>query len=176
MEGATDLQYLEVPCQRQVADSVGSPSQFSQGVQDYSWTIGKGMAFYPHRSYFKFTVQLKGSGRFYDSGEDTGVSAKPAISEQLALSENFMAYMYDSMYFLGGGQNISSIVNYLPQVNQVETRINGSQAWLKSVGQSSAYTNPNFSSRVNAVSAQLGDNVFPLVEDRDGDSIETRLY
>ena len=33
MEGATDLQYLEVPCQRQVADSVGSPSQFSQGVQ-----------------------------------------------------------------------------------------------------------------------------------------------
>ena len=52
MEGATDLQYLEVPCQRQVADSAGSPSQFSQGVQDYSWTIGKGMAFYPHRSYF----------------------------------------------------------------------------------------------------------------------------
>ena len=173
MEGATDLQYLEVPCQRQVADSVGSPSQFSQGVQDYSWTIGKGMAFYPHRSYFKFTVQLKGSGRFYNSGTDSGVSAKPAISEQLALSENFMANMYDSMYFLGGGQNISSIVNYLPQVNQVETRINGSQAWLKSVGQSSAYTNPNFSSRVNAVSASLTVAV-DTTGNQDTSSFESR--
>lgn len=157
MEGATDLQYTEVPCQRQVADSSPTNNQFAQGTQDYSFTIGKGMAFYPSRSYFKFTVKLNGTGRFYDAGGPFGVGGKPAISEQLALSENFAPNMYTSMYFLGGGQNISSIVNYLPQVNQVETRATGSQAWLKSVGMSAAYSNPNFSSRVNAVSAALAN-------------------
>ena len=124
MEGATDLQYLEIPCQRSCNDSAGSPSQFSQGVQIYNFGVGKGMSWFPHRSYFKFTVQLKGSGRF------AAINSKPSISEQLALSENFMANLYDSAYCNAGNQVVSSIVNYLPQVSQVETRVNGSQAWL----------------------------------------------
>jgi hypothetical protein len=143
-----DLQYVEVSCQRSVGDSVGSPSNFSAGVQDYTWGIGKGMVWYPSRSYFRFTVQLKGSGRY------SAIPNKPLISEQLALAENFMANCYQSLYFLAGGQAVSSITNFLPQCSQVDNRVSSSAAWLKSMGESAHYTNPHFSSRVNAVSTQ----------------------
>lgn len=142
---ATDLQYLEVPCQRQISDSTTNPYNFSQGIQDYVYSIGKGQTWFPSKSYFRATVQLKGNF--------ASTNNIPVISEQLALAENCVANMYSSAYFLAGGQNVSSIVNYLPQAAQVENRVNCSNAWLKSIGQSALYTNPNFSSRVSSISS-----------------------
>ena len=151
MDSATEINYVQVPSQRQANDSAGSPSQFSQGVLLFQFNVGKGQCIFWDRSYFTITAELKGSGKY------TETNSKPSISELVALSDNWCGNLFDSCYVNLGGQSVSNITNYLAQANALDTRVHSSQAWLKSVGQSASYDNANFSSRVNATSAQLTD-------------------
>jgi hypothetical protein len=170
MDSAIEINYVQVPPQRQANDSAGSPSQFSQGVMLFQFNVGKGQCIFWDRSYFTITAELKGSGVF------TATNSKPSISELIALSDNWCGNLFDSCYVNLGGQSVSNITNYLAQANALDTRVNSSQAWLKSIGQSASYDNANFSSRVNATSAQLVAPTLPRGANADPNLVECRGF
>ena len=134
--GPSEYQHVEVNCQR----SIGG-GQFAAGLQDFVFSIGRPSIFIPSKSYFRVELNVKGPG-----------GNKPTIANQLALAENAISNGYNNAYFLAGGQTISAVTNYLPQISALEARTSTSGAWLHSVGDTAFATGANFSERVALLS------------------------
>ena len=130
--------YKQVTCQRTV-----SGDNFSQGVQDFNFSIGGKTAWIPNRTYFRVGMTLTGRG---------GVAA-PTFSEQVAFSDSVCGNLYNNVYFRAGGQDVSSIVNYAPQAQAVKNRLDKSGSWLKTMGKDAFFLDPDFNSRVGRTSA-----------------------
>ena len=139
---ASDHNFVEVPCQRAVAGG-----NFSSGVMDFVFTIGRPSCWYPASSYFKVELEVLGGGA-------PGAAVQPKISEQIALAENCISNAYQNAYFQAGGQQCSAISNYLAQASMVQSRTEHSKSWLDSVGQSAFGKMASFSERVCAISSQ----------------------
>lgn len=148
---ASDHQYVEVNCQRAVGGA-----QFSAGLQDFVFSIGRPSVFMPSKSYFRVELSLK-----------TGAGAQPTIASQLALAENCVANMYNNMYVLAGGQSISQCTNFLPQAAAIEYRTGQQQGWIKSIGASAFTYNPNLSSRISMVAGGTAVAGFSQDEGKD---------
>jgi hypothetical protein len=61
--------------------------------------------------------------------------------------------LYNNVYVRAGGQDVSSIVNYVPQAQQVKNRLDKSGAWLDTVGKDSFGCDADFQTRVNNTAA-----------------------
>ena len=67
--------------------------------------------------------------------------------------------MYNNVYFKAGGQNVSSLVSYIPQASQIKNRLMLSGAWSDSIGKSAFMVNPSFNDRMKLTSAGAYDPV-----------------
>jgi hypothetical protein len=133
---ATEYHHVEVNCQR----SIGG-GQFAAGLQDFVFSIGRPSVFIPSKSYFRVELSVKAIA-----------GLQPRIADQLALAENAISNGYNNAYFLAGGQSVSQVTNYMPQISALEARTSNTQAWLKSVGDTAFAMGSNFSERVALLS------------------------
>ena len=140
-----DTTYVEVPCQRTVADD-----EFPRGVQDYNWSISNPTVWYPDRSYFRVDIEVLGSG-------DPVTSPVPKLSDQVALAEGAVNNAFVNAYFTAGGQLVSSLVNFLPQCGSVDSRYkqSSSNSWMKTVGGAFGISG-SLSERISAISLGAG--------------------
>ena len=129
----TELIYREISCQKSV---IGA--DFERGNQDYNFSMGAPTAWIPSKSYFRITLKLS------STSDAAGTGNQPTISNQLAFADNVAACLYNNAYFKAGGQDVSSIVNYIPQASALLHRTSKSQAWLNSIGKSAYMLNADF--------------------------------
>ena len=121
----TELIYREISCQKSV---IGA--DFDRGNQDYNFSMGNPTCRIPSKSYFRVTLKLSAT-------DDTlGAGVQPKVSNQLAFADNVAACLYNNAYFKAGGQDVSSIVNYIPQASALLHRTSKSRAWLNSIATS----------------------------------------
>lgn len=140
MSTALEYEYRQISCQRAVNDV-----NFPRGVQDFNFSVGGNKGWVPNRSYFRIDLSLRGRG-----GADA-----PTISDQVALADNVCANLYNNVYVRMGGQDASSIVNYVPQASQVKARLDKSGAWLKTIGADAFGCDADFQSRVNRTTPSI---------------------
>jgi len=119
---SVDHQWVEVPCQRSVADS-----QFAQGVQDFQFSISRPQGFIPAQSYFRVELELLGNG-------DPAAASQPIFREQIAFAENAVGNLFSNVYMRAGGQDVSSITSFAPQASMLQARTSKTQSWLNSTG------------------------------------------
>jgi hypothetical protein len=132
--------WREVNCQKSTRGD-----EFSQGVQDFNFSVGAPSAWIPSRSYFKVDMSL------------TVASAAPEIADAVAFADNAVACLYDNVYFRAGGQDVSSIVNYVPQIASTRTRLNKTFGWQSSIGKGAYMIDGSFESRVLTIAADAPD-------------------
>jgi hypothetical protein len=138
----TELIYREISCQKSV---IGA--DFDRGNQDYNFSMGAPTAWIPSKCYFRVTLKLS------NSSDAAGTGAQPTVSNQLAFADNVAACLYNNAYFKAGGQDVSSIVNYIPQASALLHRTSKSRAWLNSIGKSAYMMNADFQERVNVTAS-----------------------
>lgn len=134
---STELVYREISCTKAVNDI-----SFTQGNQDFQFSMGAPTAWVPSKSYFRITLKLSNN----DDSKNAG--AQPRVTDQLAFAENVCSGLYNNAYFRAGGQDVSSIVNYIPQAAALLARTTKPGAWLNSIGKSAYMLNPSFQERV----------------------------
>ncbi len=156
---ATDQSWMEVPCQRSVAGA-----GFSQGVQDYVFSIARPSAWIPSQSYFRVEVEILGAG-------DPAAATQPLLGEQLAYAENAVGNAYTNCYVRAGGQDISSITQFSPQASMLAARTARSGCWQHTVGMSAWGLKGSFAERCAAVSSS-GANAAPVGLSGMGDGRE----
>jgi len=142
LDDSVQYNYRQVTCQRAVAGD-----SFPLGVQDFNWSIGGNTAFVPAKSYFRIGMTITGGG-----------GTQPSLGDTLALADNVCGNLYNNIYMRCGGSDVSSLVNYVPQAQQVKTRLTKSKAWLDGIGKSAFGCDANIASRINSVSVlPVGD-------------------
>lgn len=133
----TELQLNEVNCTKSV-----SGESFEKGLQEFSFSIGRPSAWIPSQSYFRFKLKLTAGG---------GVPSY--LTDRVALVENVCSALYNNIYFRAGGQDISSILSYIPQAAAARMRLNKSLGWQKSIGFGAYMIGSDFNERSKKVSA-----------------------
>ena len=110
--------YRQVTAKRNITGA-----DFDKGVIDFDFSIGGKTVFVPSRSYFRIGLDL------------TKVNGDPLEqADDVAFANLAPGNLFDNVYFLAGGQTVSSIVNYAPQAHTCSYRLSKSGAWLNSVG------------------------------------------
>ena len=133
----TELQLNEISCMKAV-----SGDSFVKGLQEYIFSIGRPNAWSAKDSYFQFKLKITANGN------------KPNyFNDKIAMSENVCANLYNNCYFRAGGQDVSSIVSYVPQASQIKMRLQTSLAHQQSMGKGAMMLEPSFSERSKMVSS-----------------------
>jgi hypothetical protein len=131
MSSNVDYQHRQITCQR----SVNGPN-FPLGVQDYNVSVGRPFGWIPARSYFGIAMTITGP-----------LGNEPLPNDELALADSVCGNLFNNVYVRAGGQDCSSIVNFVPQAQQIKNRLDKSGAWLNSIGRDSFGCDPDFASR-----------------------------
>jgi hypothetical protein len=139
MNGLMELSYKQVTSNRPLGNG-----QFPDGVIDYNFNIGGKTGWIPSLSYFRVALKLKGAG-----------GAAPVLKDQVAMAESVCGNLFSNVYFRAGGQDVSSIVNFVPQAQAVKTRLTKSGAWLNTIGKDSYRLEPDFQKRVNNTASDV---------------------
>ena len=133
-------QYRQITAKRNI-----SGDDFDKGVIDFDMSIGGKSVWIPSRSYFRVGVEL------------TKPDGTPVTKADDVAFANFCpGNLFDNVYFLAGGQTVSSIVNYAPQAHACSYRLSKSGAWLNSVGKDAYGIPPDFEYR--QMQASVADN------------------
>ena len=126
-----------------IASRTITPDTFSQGVIDFNFQTGNPTAWLPSKSYFRISMEIRG-----DEGK-----AQPDVVESLAFADNAVSCLFNNIYFRAGGQDVSSIVNYVPQAAQSKMRLQKTGAWLNSIGKDAYMLESSFAKRLSNVSS-----------------------
>jgi len=111
-------------------------SEFDKGIIDVNFSIGGKTVWVPSRSYFRIGMELT-------KADGTPVTK----ADDVAFANMAPGNLFDNVYFLAGGQTVSSIVNYAPQAHACSYRLSKSGAWLNSVGKDAYGISPDFEYR-----------------------------
>lgn len=125
----------EITCQRAV-----SGSSFSSGNQTFVWSVGQPNVFVPKESFFVLDVTVTANN-----------GKQPLLSDELALSTDVGSCLYNNAYSKIGGQDVSSVTNFLPQASIVNHRLKKTRTWTESVGKSIHGLEPSYSERKKAI-------------------------
>lgn len=136
-----EMNYREIACQKAV-----SGASFTQGLQDFNWSVGYPTSWIPAPTYMRLTVQLNS-----DAADPPVV--QPVIGDRFAFAENAANCLYNNVYLRAGQQDISSIINYSPQASMLKHRITKPGALLTYVGKSVYMLNADFSDRQQLIVA-----------------------
>jgi len=142
-----ELSWREIVCKRSVADPAGpaDASIFSQGIQDFSFSVSGKNAWIPAYSYFRADITVEKL--------TAGANARiPTLADNIALSDVMPGCLYNNIYFRAGGQDISSITQFVPQAAALKCRLDNSGAWLKYVGRDGMGCDSDFTRRKNKIS------------------------
>lgn len=137
----TEFVYREISAQKAVAGDA-----FTQGVIDFNFQTGAPTAWIPSKSYFRIEMSILGG--------NLG-TAQPTISEQMAFADNAPSCLFNNVYFRAGGQDVSSIVNYVPQAQSAKCRLQKTGAWMNTTGKSAYMVESDFAKRVDQVSVGM---------------------
>lgn len=140
MSAGVELQLNEVSCTKAV-----DRTSFPRGLQEYPFSIGRPSAWVPGQTFFRFKLTL---GK-YQGGNPTTPSY---LVDQVAFAENVCSALYTNVSFRAGGQDVSSIMSYIPQASQLKMRLNKSLGWQQSVGDG-CYMVGSFNDRSRKVSS-----------------------
>ena len=131
-------------------------NEFDKGIIDINFSIGGKSVWIPSRSYFRIGMELT-------KPDGTPV----AKADDVAFANMAPGNLFDNVYFLAGGQTVSSIVNYAPQAHACSYRLSKSGAWLNSVGKDAYGISSDYEYRRMKTSvADYDDNVLvPVPQD-----------
>ena len=105
-------------------------------VEMFDFSIGGKTTWIPAKSYWRVGLKL------------TKVDGTPiAQTDGVAFAHLAPGNLFDNVYFMAGGQTVSSIVNYAPQAHAVGYRLSKSGAWLNSVGKDAYGWQPDYKYR-----------------------------
>ena len=141
MSAGVELQLNEVSCTKAVDGNA-----FPRGLQEYPFSIGRPSAWIPSQSFFRFKLTLAK----YAGGLPTTPSY---LTDQVAFAENVCSTLYTNASFRAGGQDVSSIMSYIPQAAQAKMRLNKSLGWQKSVGNGCYMVDADFKDRSEKTSS-----------------------
>ncbi len=144
-----ELNYKQVTSNRPLGNG-----QFANGVIDYDWNIGGKTGWIPSKTYFRVALRLGGKA-VPPFGGFPQPNAAPLMKDQVAFAESACGNLSTSVNFKAGGQNVSGIVNFVPQAQACQNRLRKSGAWLASVGKDSYMLEPDFQKRVNSTAADV---------------------
>jgi len=119
-----ELQHRQVTPQRNVKGP-----QFTGGIIDINWSVGSTYGWIPHMSYFRIGLKIT------KDGANANDRIPPTLANKVGFADNPCANLFNNCYFKAGGQDVSSITNYLSQADQVKQRMTKSGAWLDNVGE-----------------------------------------
>ena len=125
-------QYRQITCKRAI-----DGANFDKGIIDVDFSIGGKTTWTPSKSYFRIGLKLtKADG-----------STSLEQTDNVAYANLAPGNLFDNVYFMAGGQTVSSIVNYAPQAHAASYRLSKSGAWLNSIGKDAYGYNPDFNYR-----------------------------
>ena len=128
----TEHNYREVSCQKAT-----SGEEFVRGVQDFNFSLGAPNVWIPRKSYFKIGIEIKGKN-----------GAILRTADCTALADDVCGGLYNNAFFRIGGQDVSTINNYVPQASILKNRFGRSNAWLKSIGNSNGFIESDLNKRI----------------------------
>lgn len=141
LKQGTECNLFEVVCTRGI-----SASTFSQGIQDYPFSIGAPNCWFPSKSYFRVNMSMYAPG-----------TTNPLLPSQMsAFADNAVGNLFDNIYVRAGQQDISSITQQAQQGSALKVRLNNTLPWLKAMGSSTAANESSFMKRLQAMSANAG--------------------
>jgi len=144
MSDTVELQLNECACTKAV-----DGDSFPRGLQQYPFSVGRPSAWIPSQSYFRFRLSLRKK-----TGNNVGDHKPPSyLVDKVAMAENVCACLYSNAAFRAGGQDVSSILSYIPQAAQAKMRLNKSLGWQKSVGNGCYMVESSFEERSKKVSS-----------------------
>jgi len=123
-------QLSEITCQRSVAGA-----NFASGNQDFVFSLGAPNCIIPEQCYFVIDATLTASGR------------QPLMTDHVAMAQDMGSSLYNNAYFRMGGQDVSSVVNFLGQTGIMKKRLSKTHAWRESMGNSVQMLEPSFEKR-----------------------------
>jgi hypothetical protein len=147
----TELVWREVSAQKAV-----NAGNFAQGVIDFNFGVGAPTAWVPSKSYFKINMTLQAKDY-----SNPLLLREPLTSDMTAFADHAPSALFNNIYFRAGGQDVSSLVNYVPQAAVARTRLRKSGAWQKSIGSTAYMCEPNFQKRVNDITGGLEPGDIP---------------
>ena len=142
-EEKTEFQFTEISATR------GISSRFSEGPIEFPFSIGAPNALIPSKCYLRVEMEVYGAGDPSNPGSN---AKKPKIYEQIAFADDCCGSLFSNAYCRGGGQNISTCNQYLPQASALKKRVGSTHTWLKSMGKDAWKSEADFTKRVLSVS------------------------
>lgn len=123
---------------RQVAPSRDcTGNNFSNGTQYYKWDLSGNRWFVPSRSYFRIRASLtKADG-----------TTPLILSDNIAPNQHTASHLWQSAEFRIGSTPVCRIDNRVAQCDALKSRLNKSRSWLKSVGESTNFSEEDFKLR-----------------------------
>lgn len=131
----TECNWFEVPCTRSVQGAA-----FSQGVQDYVFSVGAPNCWVPSKSYFRVSLSLYTTGTILPLYPDA----------MTAYADNAVGNLFDNVYVRAGQQDVSSVVQYAAQASALRVRIQNTLPWLRSMGSGACLNQAEFMKRLQA--------------------------
>ncbi len=141
----TEHNYREISCQKAV-----SGDDFVRGSQDFNFSIGAPSVWIPRKSYFKVTLSIKGKN-----------NAILTTADCTALADDVCGSLYNNAFFRVGGQDVSTINNYVAQASILKNRFGRSNAWLKTVGKSASFVDADLGQRIGRLAVDTPSDVTP---------------
>lgn len=140
-----EMNWREITCQRAVGDQNGNDATFSNGIQDFLFSVsGSTNAFIPALSYFCIDTELL-------VNDGAGGSVPPLLVNDITLSNDVGDALYNNTFFRLGGQDVSGAQSFLPQQGALKKRIDQSGAWLYNIGRNASWIDADFSRRLNVI-------------------------
>ena len=130
--------WTEISCTRAINGDL-----FSQGSQDYSWSIGYPNTWIPSKSYFRITAQLN----------RTNTVDAPLISDVLAFSDNMAGNLYSTVSMSMGGVQVSKTTSFAQQASAIKMRSGSTYQFLKSIGEDCNLLQASLTKRIQYVSS-----------------------
>lgn len=155
-QGAAKMDY------QQISSSVPvDQKSFPNSQKKYRFDLSGGNTWWiPNRSYMEMRVSL-----YRQAGTD-----QLTLADNIAINMNAANNMFQQAEFLIANKVVSKLEDNVPQISMLQTRLTKSKVWMDSIGNSTNFLQPDFSSRQEAV---VSDNL-PSITDLDDTTLYTR--
>ncbi len=137
--GLVEQNILQINCQRAIGNNY-----FTQGTQDFMFSVAGNQKWSPSRSYFRARATLQVTD---DNTANPVVWRNPVESDGIAFAEGFMNNVYSNAYCFASSVDISSLTQFCGQASMLKHRLTKSKPWLDSIGKTH-FLNADFSDRV----------------------------
>ena len=117
-----------------------SGTSFSNGAQTWRWQGASNQWWIPSKSYMRFRLSIK-----------TGADAQPTESQDLAPAMNIASQFYQSMSMKMGGNTVSTIGDYVAQIDTLKKRLGYSKSVLDGLEDSKGFMDADFKVRQSKI-------------------------